>query len=85
MKILIEIPDYTVEKGFRTEWEYGFEIKSEIQDNEIIISANKAGLLSLAKHLLSLAEDEIPAGYHLHYDEYNSLETDSVEIILQKI
>ena len=46
----------------------------------MIISANKEGLLSLAKQLTTLAE-AVP-GNHIHYDEYNSLEEGSAEMII---
>ena len=38
----------------------------------------------MAKQLLQLAQNEVPKGYHLHYDEYNSLEDGSVEFIIEK-
>ena len=36
------------------EWVNGFEIKAIVENDEIIISANKEGLLSLAKQLTAL-------------------------------
>ena len=50
----------------------------------VVVTANKAGLLSLAKQLLFLAQDEVPMGYHFHLDETNSLEQGSLELIIQK-
>ncbi len=64
------------------DWVDGFEIKAESQDGEIVISANREGLLSLAKHLTALA-DGAP-GDHIHYDEYNSLENGSTGLIIEK-
>lgn len=83
MEIKLTIPEYS-DQGLRSEWEYGFEIKAGINDGKIIISANKAGLISLAKQMLTLAQDAVPVGYHLHYDESNSLEEGSVELIIEK-
>ena len=65
------------------EWVDGFEIKTVIENDQIMISANKEGLLSLAKHLTALA-DGVP-GDHIHYDEYNSLEEGSAEMIIERI
>ena len=65
------------------EWVDGFEIKTVIENDQIVISANKEGLLSLAKHLTALA-DGVP-GDHIHYDEYNSLEEGSAEMIIERI
>jgi hypothetical protein len=84
MKINIEIPDYKPESGIIYKWEDGFEIKAVTNNGVIIITANKEGLISLANHFLNLAQDEIPAGHHLHFDEYNSLEEGSNELIIQK-
>ncbi|RZK27124.1 MAG: hypothetical protein EOO43_00650, partial [Flavobacterium sp.] len=71
-------------EGFKFEWEKDFTIETKVVEGEILILANKAGLISLARHLLSLAQESVPEGYHIHFDEYNSLEDGSVEIILQK-
>ena len=64
------------------EWVDGFEIKAVIEDDQIVISANREGLLSLAKQLAALA-DGAP-GDHVHYDEDNSLEEGSAEMIIER-
>ena len=64
----------------RIEWVDEFEIRVSIENGEAVISANKEGLLSLAKQLTALAE-EAP-GSHIHYDRYNSLEEGSAELII---
>ena len=64
-------------------WHDGFKINVEINHNTVVISSNKEGLLSLADHLTSLAEG-FP-GDHIHYDEYNSLEEGSAEMIIERI
>ena len=46
-------------------------------------SANKEGLLSLAGQLKALAEG-MP-GEHIHYDESNSLEKGSLELIIERV
>ena len=63
----------------KIEWVDGFEIRVSIASGGAVISANKEGLLSLAKQLTALAE-ETP-GSHIHYDENNSLEEESAELI----
>lgn len=64
------------------EWVDGFEIKAAAGNGEIVLSANREGLLSLARHLTALA-DGMP-GDHIHYDEHNSLEEGSAELIIVK-
>jgi len=54
------------------------------KNNTAIIIANKEGLLSLANHLVNLAQDAIPKGSHIHFDDSNSLEDGSVELIIEK-
>ena len=67
----------------KIEWIDGFEIHVSIANGTAVISANKEGLLSLAGQLTALAEE--PPGSHLHYDEYNSLEEGSAEMIIERI
>lgn len=65
-------------------WEDGFTIKVRVDDvKTVVISANKEGLLSLASQLRTLANEE--TGCHIHYDEHNSLEDGSSELIIEKI
>ena len=64
------------------EWEPDFTIRVTNDNGEVVISANREGLLSLAKQLAALA-DETP-GSHIHYDEHNSLEDGSAELIVVK-
>lgn len=65
------------------EWIDGFEIKTVGENGRIVISANREGMLSLAKQLTALA-DGVP-GDHIHYDVYNSLEEGSAEMIIERI
>ena len=67
-------------KWFEIEWAEGFEIRVKVDREAVIIEANKEGMLSLAKQLIALAEAE--PGQHIHYDEYNSLEEGSTEMII---
>ena len=63
-------------------WIDGFSIRVTAENGTVLISANKAGLLSLANHLTRLAEE--PSEDHFHLDEYNSLEDGSAELIIEK-
>lgn len=64
-------------------WVDGFSISVRINDGKMIISANREGLMSLAAQLTELAE--LPEGMHIHYDDHNSLENDSSELIIEKV
>ena len=67
----------------KSDWVEGFEIKVVTENDKTVISANREGMLSLAKQLMMLA-DGIP-GDHIHYDECNSLEEGSAEMIVERI
>ncbi len=84
MDIKINLPDYNANVGIQYQWVNGFEIEVALGENEVIINANEAGLKSLANHLLSLANDKVPKGSHLHFDEHSSLEDGSLELVIQK-
>ena len=60
----------------------GYRIRVKAVRNQVVISANREGLLSLQRQLAALAE-ETP-GSHIHYDEFNSLEEGSAELIIEK-
>lgn len=84
MKKEIDIIEYNANIGIQFEWEKGFEISTDLNDNEILIKANSEGLVSLAKQLLTLAQSSVPFGSHIHLDEYNSLESGSIDLIIEK-
>ena len=69
--------------NMKIEWVDGFEIKVVAENDGIVISANREGLLSLAKQLTALA-DGVP-GDHIHYDTYNSLVEGSTEVTIEKV
>ena len=78
-----EVSGETVKsKWFEIEWVDGFEIRVKADHDAVVIAANKEGMLSLAKQLTALAE--AAPGQHIHYDEYNSLEEGSSEMIIVK-
>jgi hypothetical protein len=83
MEMLINVPPYDPVKGLRLEWDDGFEIEVEIQGNEIVIGGNPAGLTSLARHLLTLAQTGAPVWAHVHLTANQELESE-VDLILQK-
>lgn len=82
-EIVVKVP---VSNGvhMRTEWDDYSEILVSKDENVVLIKANQAGLITLARHLLTLAQGSVPPGYHLHYDDYGGLEEGSVEMILER-
>lgn len=84
-KLIIEVPEYSDSDGIKYNWIGDFTIKVSIEGNSIVICANKDGLMSLSNHFANLAQDEVPINSHLHFDEYNSLEVGSLDLVIQKI
>ena len=64
------------------EWIDGSEIRVGFDGQAVVISANREGLLSLAKQFEALADE--PRA-HIHYDAYNALEDGSTELIVEKV
>ena len=65
-------------------WEHNFSIRCNVENSLVTISANTEGLISLARHLLTLAQKDVPVSTHIHLDEYNSLENGSTELVFVK-
>ena len=64
-------------------WHEGSKISVRVEDGSVVLSANREGLLSLAGHFTALAE--ATPGSHIHFDEFNSLEENSVELIAARV
>ncbi len=67
----------------KIEWIDGYRISVNTDNKEVNISANKEGLLSLARQFQALAEGA--PGDHIHYDEDNSLEGGSSEMTIERV
>ena len=85
MEVKIKVNDYNKQEGLKLNWAENYKIEVIYNHGEIVISANEDGLLSLANHLVTLSQSEVPIGTHIHLDEYNSLEEGSAEVVIQKI
>jgi len=85
MQLLIEIPEYDPQHGFSYRWEKGFVIQTSVENGEIRLTANRAGLLSLVNHFLTLAQEGVAPGTHLHLDESNSLDAPSCALLIEKV
>ena len=64
-------------------WVDGSVINVSIENDTAVISANREGMLSLAKQLKALADGS--PGDHIHYDGYNSLEEGSADMIIERL
>ena len=80
----IDVPEYDG-RGLKFVWDENFFIEFKESYSTFVLKANKAGLMSLARILLELAQDSVPVGCHVHLDEFNALEIDSLELIISKV
>ena len=72
------------ERGTPVDWESGAAVWTRVDNGVSFIEGNAAGLRALARILLTLAADDVPAGTHVHLDTWNVLEDGSTEIILER-
>lgn len=83
MDFIVSVPEYNPDSGITLHWEPGARIGAAESHRAVAIRADRAGLVSLARHLLTLAQEGVPRGFHLHLDDSNGLEAGSVELIFE--
>jgi hypothetical protein len=69
----VEVAVYDPALGVGTWWEDDTILRAEVWESPektVVISGNPAGLVSLARHLLTLAQESVPDGRHLDFDTY---------------
>ena len=85
MKVEIEIPEYSPEQGLRLLFEEDYTIKARIDNQAVVIQADRGGLTSLGRFLLTLEQATVLAGNHFHLDDWDGLEQGTCELIIEKI
>jgi hypothetical protein len=83
MQVSVEVPEYDGVRGLSFDWDDGFSIEVEVSGSEVVLSANRAGLVSLARHLLVLAQDGVPSGHHLHLTAEQEIDS-AVDLVLER-
>ena len=71
--VVVGVIPYDPRRGLISDWDDGTVLRIEVLETTaktILISGNAAGLTSLARHLLTLAQPSAPAGSHLDFDDY---------------
>ncbi|MEV4847948.1 hypothetical protein AB0K20_32720 [Micromonospora matsumotoense] len=71
--VTVKVTDYDPQLGVGTEWDAEAVLRAEVwetPEKTVVISGNPAGLRSLARHLLTLAQNSVPDGGHLDFDTY---------------
>ncbi|BCL16868.1 hypothetical protein GCM10017556_46070 [Micromonospora sagamiensis] len=71
--VVVGVIPYDPRRGLISDWDDDTVLRIEVLETTaktILISGNAAGLTSLARHLLTLAQPSAPAGSHLDFDDY---------------
>jgi hypothetical protein len=71
--VTVDVTPYDPRFGVGTEWDAETVLRAEVweaPERTVVISGNPAGLRSLARHLLTLAQTSVPDGGHLDFDTY---------------
>jgi hypothetical protein len=71
--VVVGVIPYDPQRGLISDWDDATVLRVEVLETTaktILISGNAAGLTSLARHLLTLAQPSAPAGSHLDFDDY---------------
>lgn len=84
MKIEMEILEYVPAQGLQHTWDHNSYIHTEMQGSAFYIKMDRAGLMSLAELLLTLAQAKVPAGCHVHLDSFYGMEEGSIELIIER-
>lgn len=84
MEYVIRVPERDPTNGLQFEWDNGFEIEVNVSDSEISIRANEAGLISLSRHLLTLAQPSTDTGSPIHLTADMEIES-PVDVTFEKI
>ena len=83
MKIIIEIPDYAGD-GMDVFWDLDSKYAIDIQEKSVVLSANKNGLISLAKQMLYMAYNKLPLGSHIHFDSFfTNIGEEDLELVIE--
>ena len=82
MQVTVHVNEMEPGQWLRLSWDPRAFIRV-VAGEEVVISCNRPGLLTLARHLLTLAQDGLAPGTHVHLDETNGLEPGSSDTILE--
>lgn len=85
----IKVARFTPESGLRTDWAGDHRLRVRVlgdarSGHEVVIEGNAVGLESLARNLLTLAQDGVPSGTHSHLESATVLDARSAALVLER-
>jgi hypothetical protein len=81
----VEVGTYDAAEGLHLVWTPHFLVEVIAGPREVTVKANRAGLRTLASHLLALAGEDVPPGVHIHLEPGLELEPGSSPMIFDRI
>lgn len=84
MKVDVEIVPYSEEDCICIKYVPGAEIECQRLKGDIRICANAEGLQFLAKVCLTLAQEDMPGGSHVHFDGFDFFKSNDIDIIIER-
>ena len=85
MKVEIQIPEYHRNGGLSDATVDGHRLSVTIDNGEVLVFGNPAGLIWLATNLMALSQEPVPSGYHQHFSQDYGLEPESVDLVIGKL
>ena len=73
MIVTLDIPDYdgnVLDVIWEDGSQYSIDVYEDKSENEVTLFANKERLISLAKQMLYFANNDLPKGSHIHFDNF---------------
>ena len=83
MKITLDVPYYDG-NGLDVVWEIDSKYAIKIIGDNVVISANKNALVSIAKQMLYMAYNDLPEGSHVHYNRFFTKMNEEYELVIEK-
>jgi len=84
--VSLEVPEYSATTGLARPWPREYSLRVGVAPTgQVLIEGDANGLRGLATHLLALAQDDVPSGYHADMDDfYRELDEGSVPLTIQR-
>lgn len=85
MDVKITVPEYDSSEGLKISWVDYHQIEVQVDGEVIEIRANAEGLLTLATQFLTLAQESVPTGRHIHLNDESGLSSGSRDLDIYKM
>lgn len=85
--VRLEVFEYEPEPfsgSIQPDWDAGSEMETELYEPRFTITPNQPAAVSFARHLISLAQPDVPAGIRIRFEDPSVLEAKSVPFAVKK-